>query len=90
MQLIEAIGYVCLEHPHVVTPFDVIGRLYSSHSVTTSRRLSRTTVWYLAIPSCLVVSVFNGVMPGWAFEQSIRGRPATFPDSARQWNSFAK
>ena len=64
-------------------------RLYSSHSVTTSRRLGRTTVWYLAIPSCLVVSVFNGVMPGWAFEQSIRGRPATFPDSARQWNSFA-
>ena len=25
---------------------------------------------------CLVVSVFKGVILGWAFEQSIRGRPA--------------
>jgi len=56
---------------------------------TTSRRVGRTTFWYLAIPICFVVSVFKGIMPDWALEQSIIGRPAIFPGSARQWFSFA-
>ena len=53
-------------------------RRYSSHAVTTSGNFDRTTGLYLSIPSCLVVSVFKGVIPGFAFEQSIRGRPAIF------------
>ena len=60
-------------------------RWYLSHDVTTSRKFDKTSGWYLAIPSCLVVSLFKGVTPGCAFEQSIRGRPAIFPGSARQW-----
>ncbi len=54
MELIEAVGDVCFEHPHVA-PFDGVVFVPGRDDFTQGGRVGRTTVWYLAIPICLVV-----------------------------------